>query len=393
MPISYLYDCLIAGGSYIGLSVAIAVKASAPHMKICLVDSAPEEAICHDERASAIAVSASRMLNQLGIWRLVKDEAQSIREMIVTDSRTDDPIRPIFLTFGRSKPTEIFAYMVPNRSLIMALRNRVRELEIETIHDDKVHSFTTSDLTACITLKSGNQLHTRLLIAADGVNSSLREQSSIRVVRWDYNQTAIVTTITHERDHNGRAEEHLLPGGPFAMLPLRDNRTSLVWSEPTLAAKELLASDKETFSRVLQNRLGHKLGPIYVDSPHKGFPITLTLAREFVRHRFVLVGDAAHVIHPIAGQGLNLGFKDVSALAKTIVEAERLNLDIGLLTILEHYQRSRRFDTVKMSIMTDMLNRLFSNDHSLLRFVRMIGLGIVDRTPTLKQFFINQASS
>ena len=391
-----IVDCIIAGGGYVGLSTAVATKASAPHLSVTLIDAAPEAAISMDERASAIAAAASRMLDQLGLWQGLLKHAQPINEMIVTDSRTNDPVRPVFLTFGdatsENSTSEPFAHMLPNKELVKALRIKSKALGVTLIHGDTVTKFSTDDPATLVTLGSGKTLHTRLLIAADGVRSGLRDHAGIKTVTWDYNQMGIVTTVAHERPHHGRAEEHFLPGGPFATLPLTGNRSSLVWTEPTENAKRLMAADDFTFELELEQRFGHKLGEIEVAGPRKAFPLGLTLARDFVRHRFALVGDAAHGIHPIAGQGLNLGFKDAAALAQTIVEADRLGLDIGSLTTLERYQRWRRFDTVQMGVVTDVLNRLFSNDIGLVRMARTIGLGIVDRLPELKKSFINQAA-
>ena len=208
----------------------------------------------------------------------------------------------------------------------------------------------------------------------------------------DYEQSGIVVTVAHERPHNGRAEEHFLPAGPFAILPLKGNRSSLVWTERTKDADSLIASDDLVFEEELERRFGLKLGDLRVEGQRRAFPLGLTLAREFVKPRFALAGDAAHGIHPIAGQGLNLGFKDAAALAETIVEAARLGLDIGSLTVLQRYEQWRRFDTVQMGVTTDVLNRLFSNDNTPLRALRDLGLGIVDRLPRLKDFFIGQAS-
>lgn len=410
-------DCLIAGGGYVGLSTAVAIKASAPHMNIVLVDAAPADALSKDERASAIAAAAGRMLSRLGIWQDLLDHAQPINEMIVTDSRTQDPVRPVFLTFGEvadeaeagsddgaaeheghdQSESTAFAHMVPNKKLVGALRKRAEELGIRLLHGETVARFETDNPTTRVHLGSGEVIDTKLLIAADGVRSSLREQAGIRTVSWDYEQMGIVTTVVHERPHHGRAEEHFLPGGPFATLPLPTNekgehRSSLVWTEPTGKAKRLMAADEFTFELELETRFGHKLGEIAVAGPRKAFPLGLTLARDFVRPRFALVGDAAHGIHPIAGQGLNLGFKDAAALAQVIVETDRLGLDIGDMTALERYERWRRFDTVQMGVVTDVLNRLFSNDIGPLRTLRTIGLGLVDRMPKLKAAFIDQAA-
>lgn len=388
-------DCLIAGGGYVGLSTAVAIKASAPNLDIVLVDAAPEAAILSDERASAIAAAATRMLDQLGLWSELLEHAQPINEMIVTDSRTSDPVRPVFLTFGDASDTsgsEPFAHMVPNRELVKVLRRKATELGIELIHEDSVTSFGTEDPVSEINLALGRKYHARLLVAADGVRSKLREQAGIKTVHWSYDQMGIVTTVEHERPHHGRAEEHFMPGGPFATLPLKGNRSSLVWTEPTSNARRLMEADPMTFELELERRFGHKLGEIEVVGPRKAFPLGLTLARDYVKHRFALVGDAAHGIHPIAGQGLNLGFKDAAALAQVVVETERLGLDIGALTALERYQMWRRFDTVQMGVVTDVLNRLFSNDIAPLRLLRTVGLGIVDRMPMLKRGFIDRAA-
>ena len=390
-----IVDVLIAGGGYVGLSVAVAIKASAPHLQVTLVDAAPAQAITKDERASAIAAAASRMLEQLGLWQELLPHAQPIAEMIVTDSRTSDPVRPVCLTFGdAAEPTagEPFAHMVPNQAMILALRRKADELGVDLLHAETVTDFETADPASSVTLGSGKILQCRLLVAADGVRSQLRSLAGIKTVHWDYDQMGIVTTVAHERPHEGRAEEHFLPGGPFATLPLTGNRSSLVWTEPTENAERLMAADDFTFELELERRFGHKLGDIEVVGPRKAFPLGLTLARDFVKPRFALVGDAAHGIHPIAGQGLNLGFKDAAALAQVVVETARLGLDIGAQTALERYQVWRRFDTVQMGVVTDVLNRLFSNDIAPLRMARTIGLGLVDRLPGLKKGFIDQAA-
>jgi 2-octaprenyl-6-methoxyphenol hydroxylase len=216
--------------------------------------------------------------------------------------------------------------------------------------------------------------------------------AGIKTVDVDYGQSGIVCTIQHERPHNGRAEEHFLPAGPFAILPLTGDRSSIVWTERTDDANRLVASDDLVFEMELEQRFGLKLGEIRVEDKPRAWPLGLKLARAFVEPRFALVGDAAHGIHPIAGQGLNLGFKDVAALAETVVEADRLGQDIGALDVLERYQRWRRFDTVQMGVTTDILNRMFSNDFGPLRTIRDVGLGLVDRMPRMKEFFIRQAS-
>jgi 2-octaprenyl-6-methoxyphenol hydroxylase len=390
-----IFDCTIAGGGYVGLSTAVAIKASAPHLDIVVVDAAPRQSIEKDERASAIAAAASRMLEQLGLWQDLLPHAEPIREMIVTDSRTSDPVRPVFLTFGDVSDIddgEPFAHMLPNRALVTALRKKADQLGISLLHGETVAGFSTADPASIVQLGSGQTIKARLLIAADGARSALRDLAGIKTVHWSYDQMGIVTTVAHERPHQGRAEEHFLPGGPFATLPLPGNKSSLVWTEPTDNANRLMAADDFTFELELEKRFGHKLGDIELAGGRKAFPLGLTLARDFVKPRLALVGDAAHGIHPIAGQGLNLGFKDAAALAQVIVETDRLGLDIGALTALQRYERWRRFDTVQMGVVTDVLNRLFSNDIGPLRLLRTVGLGIVDRMPSLKRAFINQAA-
>jgi 2-octaprenyl-6-methoxyphenol hydroxylase len=231
-----------------------------------------------------------------------------------------------------------------------------------------------------------------LLIAADGARSRLRELAGIATFGWSYGQSAIAATVAHERDHGGRAEEHFLPAGPFAILPLKGRRSSIVWTEQEAAAARIVALPDELFRDELERRFGLHLGDIAPVGPRRAYPLGLTVARAFVADRLALVGDAAHVIHPIAGQGLNLGLRDVAALAETIVDAARLGLDFGAGTVLERYQRWRRFDTMAMGIATDGLNRLFSNRSDALRLVRDVGLGLVDRLPALKRLFIREAA-
>ncbi|MBD9389489.1 ubiquinone biosynthesis hydroxylase [Agrobacterium sp. AGB01] len=388
-----MLDVVIAGGGYVGLAVAVAIKQAAPHMQVEIVEAAPQDVWKKDMRASAIISAATRMLDVFGIWHEIEPEAEPIRKMIVTDSKTTDPVRPVFLTFdGEVEDGRPFAHMIPNVAIVGALRGLCDRLGISIRHGLTVSGFVTGAQSTSISLSDGNALEARLLIACDGVRSSLRDMAGIKTVRWDYDQSGIVTTVEHERPHNGVAEEHFLPSGPFAVLPLKGNRSSLVWTERRADADKLVASDDFLFDEELERRFGHKLGSVRAVGPRRAFPLGLTLARAFVAPRFALAGDAAHGIHPISGQGLNLGYKDVAALAESIVEADRLGLDIGSLNVLERYQAWRRFDTLRMGITTDVLNRLFSNDSTPIRVVRDLGLGLVDRLPALKSYFIDQAA-
>ncbi|TIN09672.1 ubiquinone biosynthesis hydroxylase [Mesorhizobium sp.] len=391
-------DILVAGAGYVGLAAAVSLKQARPSLAVAVVDAAPAGIWQKDGRASAIAAAACRMLDQLGVWAEIAPEAQAITEMIVTDSRASDPLRPVFLTFdGEVAPGEAFAHMVANRDLNGALRRRAETLGIDIIEGVAVGAFDVNGAGITVHLADGATLKARLLIAADGVNSKLRDMAGIKTVKWDYGQSGIVCTVAHERPHNGRAEEHFLPAGPFATLPLKSDkdgthRSSIVWVERSEDAEKLVDGDDLVFEHELEQRFGLKLGEIRVADRPRAWPLGLTIARDFVAPRIALAGDAAHGIHPIAGQGLNLGFKDVAALAEVVVEADRLGQDVGALDVLERYQQWRRFDTLQMGITTDVLNRLFSNDIGPLRAVRDIGLGLVERMPRLKDFFIRQAS-
>lgn len=391
-------DILVAGAGYVGLATAVSLKQARPTLAIAVVDAAPAGVWEKDTRASAIAAAACRMLDRLGCWAEIEPEAQAMNEMTITDSRAADPVRPVFLSFdGEVAPGEPFAHMVANKVLNGALRKRAAELGVDIVEGVAVTSFEAEQGHARVHLADGVTLETRLIVAADGVRSKLRDMAGIKTVSWQYGQSGIVCTVRHERPHNGHAEEHFLPAGPFAILPLKPeadgtNRSSIVWTERTEDAEKLVSGDDLVFEVELEQRFGLKLGEISVADKPRAWPLGLTLAREFVAPRIALVGDAAHGIHPIAGQGLNLGFKDAAALAETIVEADRLGQDIGALDVLERYQQWRRFDTLQMGITTDVLNRMFSNDFGPLRQIRDIGLGLVDRMPRLKEFFIRQAS-
>ncbi|WP_269584921.1 ubiquinone biosynthesis hydroxylase [Roseibium sp. Sym1] len=388
-----MFDVVIAGGGYVGLSLAVALKQGDAGLSCAVVDPKPMADLHKDPRASAIAAAASRMLTQLGVWPKIADKAQPINEMIVTDSKLRDAVRPVFLTFGgEASEGEAFAHMMPNGVMMPALYKAAKALGVEFFAPGTAETFRSHADHVDLQLEDGSVLKSRLLVAADGVRSRLRELAGIRTVNWDYGQSGIVTTVKHERPHEGRAEEHFLPAGPFAILPLPGNRSSLVWTEKTSDAERLVRSDEFTFELELERRFGHHLGALELDGPRRAYPLGLKLARDFVKPRFALIGDAAHGIHPIAGQGLNLGFKDVAALAEVLVEARRLGQDLGGFDVLERYQRWRRFDTFQMGVVTDVLNRLFSNDNDILRAMRDFGLGVVDRMPSLKSRFIKEAA-
>lgn len=388
-------DVLICGAGFAGLALAIALRQSlGASFAVAVADPAlaAKRNERGDLRASAIAAAARRLFETIGAWDAVVGCAQPILDMVVTDSKLGDAVRPVFLTFdGEVEPGEPFAHMIENGPLIDALLAKARETGVE-LRACAVADFATGADRIVARLSDGQSLSARLLIAADGANSSIRERAGIQCVGWNYEQSAIVTTVQHERDHNGRAEEHFLPAGPFAILPLIGRRSSLVWTETTAEAGRIVVLPDDGFHAELERRFGLKLGDIKVVSARGAYPLGLSVARAFVAERLALIGDAAHVIHPIAGQGLNLGLRDVAALAEAIVDAARLGLDVGSATVLERYQRWRRFDTMAMGVATDSLNRLFSNRSDALRIARDIGLGLVDRVPALKDLFIREAA-
>jgi 2-octaprenyl-6-methoxyphenol hydroxylase len=424
-------DVLIAGGGFAGLALAIALRqALGPAFSVVLADPALGRPGA-DERASAIAAAARRLFEAIGVWPAVADSAQPILDMVVTDSRLSDAVRPTFLTFaGEVEAGQPFAHMVENGPLVQALTAKARQEGVDlratavegfdgeslprrgrvaaeggrlgSIENHGSVSPPVSSLRSeppspfgggmSVRLADGSTIATRLLVAADGARSKVRDLAGIAIHGWHYGQSGIVATVEHERDHNGRAEEHFLPAGPFAILPLKGKRSSLVWTESESEAARIVALPDNPFHAELERRFGLHLGDLKAVGPRRAYPLGLFIARSFVAERIALIGDAAHVIHPIAGQGLNMGLRDVAALAEALADAARLGLDVGGPDVLERYQRWRRFDTMAMGLATDGLNRLFSNESDLLRLARDVGLGIVDRLPALKQFFIREAA-
>ncbi len=402
-------DVLIAGGGFAGLTLAIALRQGlGPSFSLTVADPMLGRSYADDERASAIVAAARKLFDTLGVWQSVAEEAQPILDMVVTDSRVDDAVRPVFLTFaGDVEPGEPFAHMIENRHLVAGLEAKAREVGVE-LRATAVTRFspdqaakpdhppiampTGSAQHLNVELADGSALAARLLVAADGARSSIRELAGIAVHGWEYGQSAIVINVGHERDHGGRAVEHFLPAGPFAILPLKGRRSSIVWTETTREAERIMALPDDAFHAELEQRFKLHLGEITTVGARRVHPLGFFVARSFIAERIALVGDAAHLIHPIAGQGLNMGLRDVAALAEVIVDAARLGLDPGAETVLERYQRWRRFDTMAMGLTTDALNRLFSNRSSVLRLARDVGLGLVDRVPNLKRLFIREAA-
>lgn len=389
------FDAVIAGGGLAGLSLALALRHGLGETaRLAVADpafAAPAPRST-DMRASAFAAGARRMLETVGVWQKVEADAQPILSMEITDSKLGDAARPVFLSFeGEVEPGEAFAHMVSNALLQDALTDTAREAGITFLPAGiTAYQADVSGVTA--TLKDGSRVRAAVLAACDGGRSRLRALAGITTVGWSYHQSAIVMTVGHERPHEGKAVEHFLPAGPFARLPLTGNRSCIVWSEGTEAARRLLALPRVLLLDELEQRFGLELGALEILDEPKAFPLGFQTARRFVADRLALVGDAAHTIHPIAGQGINMGLRDVAALAESITDAARLGLDIGGPDVLERYQRWRRFDTFSMGVATDGLNRLFGVRSDVLRLARDVGMGLVDRLPGLKSHLIRGAA-
>jgi 2-octaprenyl-6-methoxyphenol hydroxylase len=397
-------DVLVGGAGFAGLALAIALRrALGGAFRVAVADPALARRPA-DARASAIVAAARRLFEAIGVWESVAANAQPILDMRITDSRLNDLVRPVFLSFeGDIEPGEPFAHMVENVPLMTALVEKASEAGV-TLWAKALTTFFPSPESSRenswrgpvdnieVERADGSTTAARLLVAADGARSSLRERAGIAIHGWNYRQSSIVTTVVHERDHGGCAEEHFLPGGPFAILPLKGHRSSIVWTEESREAERIVALSDREFHAEMEQRFGLQLGEIELIGPRRVYPLGLWIARRFVANRLALLGDAAHVIHPIAGQGLNMGLKDVAALAEVVVDAARLGMDPGSPAVLDRYQRWRRFDTMAMGLATDGLNRLFSNRFDVLRLARDVGLGLVDRLPALKRVFIREAA-
>jgi len=387
-------DVLIVGGGLSGLPLALALAQGG--LTVTVID-AQDPAKTHDAgfdgRVSAIAFASCRMFDRLGVTQHLVGQMQPINDIIVSDGRVREGASPLFLHFDHTEiGDEPLGHLIENRHTRIALGKAIAEQPlVRLIAPNAVKSVAYDAAHATATLADGTVVRAKLCFAADGRPSPTREAAGIRTIGWDYGQTGIVTTVEHERPHEGVAQEYFLPGGPFAILPMVGNRASLVWTEKTADAKAILALDDEAFADEMRARFGDYLGQCRPVGPRWSYPLNLQLAREYIRPRLALIADAAHGVHPIAGQGLNLGLRDVAAAAEVVVDAARLGLDIGSLTVLERYQRWRRFDNVALSLMMDGLNRLFSNDLTPVRLARDLGLGIVNQIGPMRRLFMRHA--
>jgi 2-octaprenyl-6-methoxyphenol hydroxylase len=386
---------VVAGSGIPALAFALATKqALEGTVEVAILDPALGRRR-PDSRAFAVSPAVRCMLATLGVWEPLATRAQAIRDMVITDSGLADVVRPDYLSFAEARPGEPLAYMVEGDDLAAGLAKACEAAGI-ALDEGTVRSAQAGSGAAAVTTSDGNTLTAALVVACDGARSRLRAEAGIGWVGWDYPQAGLVATIGHARDHCGRAVQHFLPSGPFAILPLvpdeGGHRSSIVWTERRSEVGRILALPPEALLAEIEARFGRQLGRLRLETPVASFPLAAGLARRFVGERLALLGDAAHQIHPLAGQGLNLGLADAAALAEAVADAVRLGLDPGGPDGLAGYERARRPPALAMAAATDGLNRLFSNDSLPLRLVRDLGLGLVDRMAPLKRRLAAAAS-
>jgi 2-octaprenyl-6-methoxyphenol hydroxylase len=387
-------EILVLGGGMVGMTLANALAGAG--VATVVVDSAPPESLLdtgYDGRASAIAHGSAQVFRGIGLWPYLEEDAGPMVDIRVADGTVARGPSTLFLHYDhRAIGDQPFGYMIENRVIRRALFEQAATLPaLRRIAPARVETLLREAAGVEAVLEDGRRIRSRLVVGAEGRNSPSRDGAGIGVAHVPYDQTAIVCTVSHERDHQGVAVEYFLPSGPFAMLPMTGKRMSIVWTErPDLAAR-YLALDDAAFVAELGRRFGDWLGAIALTGPRFSYPLALQHAARYTDRRLALVGDAAHAIHPIAGQGLNLGLRDVAALAESVIDTRRLGLDIGGSDVLRRYERWRRFDSVLLTSVTDVLNRLFSNDLPPLRLARDLGLAAVDRMPPLKRFFMRHA--
>lgn len=394
------YDVVIAGAGMVGATLAVALGSVG--LRVAVVDRMTAEAMADqrfDGRTSAIAFGSQRAMAQLGLWEAIAPDACPIMTIRVSDGPS-----PLFLQFDprdlREDPrssADPFGYIVENRFLRRAMHQRLEQMaNVTRLMPDSIGEVRQESGGTTVELVGGGSVRTALLVVAEGRQSSLRQKLGIGLRRFDYRQTAIVCSVQHEHPHDNAAQERFLPAGPFAMLPMKDDedgnhRSSIVWTERQSLAPMMLQLDAEAFGQEINRRFGDYLGKVTPIGGRWSFPLSLQLAETYTAPRAVLVGDAAHGIHPIAGQGLNLGLRDAAALAEILVDAARLGLDIGAADVLAAYARWRRFDILTLALVTDGLNRLFAVEAPPVRLARDLGLGLVNRTTPLKRVFMRHA--
>ncbi len=392
---SFDTDIAIVGGGLNGNALALALASAG--LRVTVLDAqpdAPRIAEGFDGRSYAVALTSVRLLEGIGLWDAVAEQAQPILEIKVTDGRAGEGPSPFFMHFDHAEIEEgPMGHMVEDRHLRRALMEAVADADHITLrHDTRVTGQQADGTGITLTLASGETLRARLCVGADGRGSETAARAGIRRTGWAYGQTALVCAVAHERPHHGIAHQFFMPPGPLAILPLTGNRSSIVWSETAANAARIHALPDDAYLDVLRPRFGDFLGEISLAGARYTYPLSLSLAHEMIAPRVALLGDSAHGVHPIAGQGLNAGFRDIAALCEVIVDAQRRGEDFGAGVALTRYQEWRRFDNAALALATDSFNRLFSNDNALIRVARDIGMGVVNALPALRRGFIREAA-
>lgn len=392
-------EALIIGGGLVGLTLGLALaRGGVESVVVDALDPASVTDAGFDGRVSAIAFASCRMFRALNVWDDLAPHAQPINDIVVSDSRgpraaDKGAAAPFFLHFDhREIGNEPLGNLIENRHMRLAQQKAIeREPLVKLIAPDAVTGVAYDDHGATANLRSGQRIRGQVAFACDGRGSPTREAAGIKTVNWTYPQVGIVTTVEHERPHDGVAQEYFLPSGPFAILPMVGNRSSLVWTERADLAPAFLGLDDAPFAEEIADRFGPYLGETKPVGPRWSYPLGFHMARTYTAPRLALVGDAAHGVHPIAGQGLNLGLRDVAALAEVVVDTARLGLDLGSADVLKRYEKWRRFDNTALALGMDALVRLFSNDIAPVRAARDLGLGIVNELPPLRRLFMRHA--
>ena len=382
------FDIAIVGGGMVGLSLALSL--SGVGARVAVIERASLEdmaAASFDGRGSAIAAGSQRILHGLGLWTPLAAEAEPILEIRVADGAS-----PLFLHYDHREVGEgPLGWIVENTHIRRSLADAVSQSGLTVFENATLAKARFGATSATLDLGDGRTIEVDLAVAADGRESSLRDMAGIKTVRWSYPQTGIICAVEHEVPHNGIAHEHFLAAGPFAILPMTRNRSSIVWTERNDLALDLLALNDAAFAAALKDRFGDFLGEVHVGRQRWSYPLSVVHARRYVGTRLAMAGDAAHAIHPIAGQGFNLGLRDVAALAEVVVDRLRLGLDPGDAAALSRYENWRKPDNMMMIAATDSLNRLFSNDVAPVRLARDAGLAVVNQLPPLKRVLMKHA--
>ncbi|MEO0397948.1 MAG: UbiH/UbiF/VisC/COQ6 family ubiquinone biosynthesis hydroxylase [Pseudomonadota bacterium] len=399
-------DVAIIGGGLAGGVAALALSASG--FSTALIDAESPETLtnaAYDGRTTALAYASGRLFQRLGLWPALEDVASPINQILVTDGALHSPscdggTMDAHLRFDARDPENgldgemPLGWIVENQRIRRAVADGLAEVPDTHVLAPARRLKTVNEQGASITtLADGRRVSAALTIAADGKRSRLAAEAGIKDLTWGYPQDAIIATVRHERPHRGIAQEYFLPAGPFAILPMTDNRSSIVWTETRGAARRYLALDDAAFLSALKTRFGDYLGALSLAGPRGAYPLSFRFAQRFYGERLALIGDAAHAIHPIAGQGYNLGVKDIAALVDVLVKARGLGQDIGAADVLAQYDRWRRFDAAGLAFGTDVLNRLFSNNIPFLQAARRIGLAAVNRIGPLKTVFMRESGA